>query len=64
MNGNHIIKIGNTLLRSFWELIVSVNLQMDREIRHEINYRKAVAQGIILNDERLMIMNILIFYDH
>ena len=26
MNENHIIKIGNTLLRSFWELIVSVNL--------------------------------------
>ena len=24
-NGNHIVKIGNTLLRSFWELIVSVN---------------------------------------
>ena len=46
------MKIVNTLLSSFWKLIVLVNLQVDREIRHEINYGKAVAQGIILNDER------------
>ena len=46
------MKIGNTLLRSFWELIVSETLQVDREIRHGINYEKAVAQGIILTDER------------
>ena len=45
------MKIGNTLLRIFLELIMSVNLQVDREIRHEINGGKVVAQGIILNDE-------------
>ena len=44
------MKIGNTLLRSFWELIVSINLQVDREIRYD--YGKVLAQGIILNDER------------
>ena len=44
--------IGNTHLRSFWELIVSENLQVNREIRYGVNYGKAVAQGIILNDER------------
>ena len=53
MNGNHIVKIGNTLPRSFWELIVSVNLASgSKDLTHEINYRKAVAEGIILNDER------------
>ena len=46
------MKIGNSLLRSFWELIVLEKLQVDQEIRHEINYGKVVAQGIILNDER------------
>ena len=46
------MKIDNTLLRSLWELIVSVNLQVDREIQHEIKYGKVVAQGIILNNER------------
>ena len=46
------MKIGNTLRSGFWELIVSETLQVDREIWHEINYEKAVAYGIILNDER------------
>ena len=46
------MKIGNTHLRSFWELIVSETLQVDREIRYEINYEKVVAQGIILIDKR------------
>ena len=44
---------------------MSVNLQVDREIRHEINYGKVVAQDIILNDEeRLMIMNISFVRNH
>ena len=33
-------------------MIVLETLQVDREIRHGINYGKAVAQGIILTDER------------
>ena len=46
------MKIGNTLLSSFWELIMSETLQVDREIRHRFNYGKDVTKGIILTDER------------
>ena len=46
------MKIANTLVSSFSELIVSETLQVDREIRHGINYEKVVAQGIILTNKR------------
>ena len=46
------MKIGNTHLSSFWELIVLETLQVDRKIQHKINYGKVIAQGIILIDEK------------
>ena len=45
MNGNHIIKIGITLLRSFWELIVSVNLASGSRVKE--NWR--AAEGSVVS---------------